>query len=146
MGKHKVMTGVFAGMILAAGMALAADKPAPTGAKAESKAIAAPAGMGHKKCDGVCDSLDKVIKTVQDARKSDDKAKMKAGLEAAESQLTLMKKHHMEQCERMMGKGGEGMETGDGGMQCHREGHDEAAPASGAPKKGEGDEHEKHHH
>ncbi|MEO6097410.1 MAG: hypothetical protein ABIW76_17885 [Fibrobacteria bacterium] len=99
--------------------------------------------MGNSKmgCMATSDTLDVLLKTVQDARKSKDKAKMAAALATVETHIGVMK-GHMEKCKGMMGMMGMMMD-GDGmkGMQGMKPAPD--APVSGS--KQDPAEHEKHH-
>ncbi len=147
----KAMTvGLISGLLLSAGISTAKEAEKATAMPGEKSAV----GMGnmsggmsmmgmmdsaHGDCMAASDSLDKLLKTVQEARKSDDKTKMNAALLATESQIAVMK-DHMGRCMNMMGMmgqmmGGEGMKGMKGGA---------AAPAP-KQKKEESAEHEKHH-
>ena len=102
-------------------------------------------------CMMASDTLGGLHKTVQDARKSDDKAKMKVALQRVEDHIAAMKVH-MGQCTDMMGMmgqmmGGNMMQGGmmgkgmkNGGMM-----NQDSAQTSRMPSKGKQDNYEKHH-
>ncbi len=136
---------------IAAISACAGTKPAgnpPPTAKEDMAAM----DMGAKpcaKCKKSADSLDALLKAVQEARKSDDKAKMAAALQRVEDRITAMKAE-MKECEGKMAKmmGGMGKE---GGMKCEKMPEDgmgkpDSTGAGSMPDKGGASEHEQHHH
>ena len=50
-------------------------------------------GQSNMDCMAVCDSMNVLLKTVQAARKSNDKSKMQVALQLTETHLTQMKAH-----------------------------------------------------
>jgi hypothetical protein len=93
-------------------------------------------------CMSTRDSLESLARTVQEALKSDDKAKMKAALQLADAHFAQMRSH-MSTCMDMMNRMG-GMMGGkaEGGMGMGEKKPGEAKPAA---EKGSSPEHEKHH-
>ncbi|HKP96946.1 MAG TPA: hypothetical protein VJ385_14445 [Fibrobacteria bacterium] len=87
-------------------------------------------GKSNVSCMATSDSLESLSKAVQEALKSDDKAKMKAALQRTDAQIAQMKSH-MSMCMDMMNMMGGKMQGED------------KSPA--AEKKDEAAEHEKHH-
>lgn len=121
------------------------------------------AGMGSgmsmmdmtTKVQGECmmasDTLGGLLKTVQDARKSDDKAKMTAALQRVEEHIAAMKAH-MGQCTDMMGMmghmmGGNMMKGGmmGKGMMNGNMMKSDSTMAEPMSKKGNQADHEAHH-
>lgn len=119
MHKGSLNVLVFSGFLLAAGISMGAEK---------EKAVSTPAGksMGHMggkggmggdmgggmsmmdmmgnskmNCMAASDTLADLQKKVQDALKSDDKAKMKTALQLVENRVSGMQAH-MSQCSNMM--------------------------------------------
>lgn len=150
--KGTIQVWAIAGLLLTGGLALAKDKekaPAAPSEKSmsgmgnmdEGMSMMDMMGKSQTGCMATSDTLDKLLKTVQDAEKSDDKAKMKAALNLTANHITEMK-GHMGQCMnmmnsmgKMMGKGG--MMPMDKGMENH--------PPSGKAETEATPEHEKHH-
>ena len=108
-------------------------------------------GKSNMSCMATHDSLESLSKAIQDAIKSDDKAKMKAALLQADAHVAQMK-DHMSMCMDMMnmmgGMMGGGMMGGMGGKTEGGTGmggkmSGDKKPA--APEKDEAAEHEKHH-
>jgi hypothetical protein len=139
-------------LLLAACFGFAADKAAPAGKHGESME-----GMGggmpmmdmmgdtKGECMATSDSLSKVLAAVQEARKSDDKAKMKAALEMVEGRIAGMQ-GHMGECKANMGHCMEMMKMmggmmGGGMMGQGMQGMDKKS----GNEKMEPSEHEKHH-
>ena len=154
MFKQVVRMIAFSGAFLALGAPQAKDAekakapekamaPMQEPAKAPEKGMGMMAMGGGKgmECKAKADSLDALLKTVKEARLSNDKAKMGAALSAVEAQLGGMKEH-MEKCGKMMemmeemggGMGMKGMNPGDGA-------HGGTKDSAGAGPS----EHEKHH-
>ncbi len=133
--------GVYVGLALAISVISANEKAGPgpkdsSGSAAKSMSSMDMMGKSDMKCKAKCDSLDALLKAVQEARKSDDKAKMKAALELTEAHIVGMKEH-MGKCMPMKGMkdkkmGGDGMMEMGSGHHC-------------PPEKEESTEHEKHH-
>lgn len=105
-------------------------------------------GKSNMSCMATHDSLESLSKSIQEAIKSDDKAKMKAALLQADAHVAQMK-GHMDMCMGMMnmmgGMMGGGMMGGktEGGMNMGGKMTGDKKPA--APEKEEAVEHEKHH-
>ena len=57
---------------------------------------------GMSCCARKSDSMDRTLKTIEEARTSNDPAKMRAALEQVQKPLTEMKSH-MRMCDHMMG-------------------------------------------
>jgi hypothetical protein len=107
----------------------------------EAAAMAKPQQKG---CMPSVQALDSLLSAIQDARKSDDKAKMNAALAAMEIHIAGMKEHKRK-CKGMMEDmmGGEGM-MGMKGMQA-KDADSAAAPIPKEPPKTAPSGHEKHH-
>ncbi len=127
-------------LMLAIGMgaAVAAPKsPSP----ADSAAIAAPGREAHMECMADSGDLAKLRQTLQAALKSDEKAKMKGALEAADAHFAKMQAK-MEKCRTKMGKAGGGKSGHEEGMMCGRDHEETGSSPGGKPKA---DPHAGHH-
>ncbi len=108
-------------------------------------------GKTRGECMMTSDTLGGLLKTVQDAKKSDDKTKMKAALKRVEDHIAGMKSH-MGQCMDMMGMMGKmmgggmmgGGMMGGGMMSDGMKGIDSSKSAPGPVTPGSSD-HKKHH-
>lgn len=113
----KNRTHVFAGFVLVAtlaatGLANAGEAKGSKENAAQDRRINYLEYIGNSKKDiaSISTGVDALLKTVKEAKASDDKAKMKAALNASEKHLTDMKTHtmscmsHMEAMEKEMSK------------------------------------------
>jgi hypothetical protein len=143
---------LLAASFLAIGAALAKDKDpgmGQMGSKESGMSMMDMMGKSNMSCMATRDSLDALSKEVQDAIKSDDKAKMKAVLQKADGHFAQMR-NHMSTCMDMMsmmgGMMGGGMKGGgksDGRMEGKMSG--EPKPVTPEKNKDQAEEHEKHH-
>ena len=99
-------------------------------------------GSSRGECWAVSDTIDKLLKTVQEAKASEDKARMKTALQQVEDQITSMKSR-MGRCTDMMGI----MQKMKGGMMGGSMMGLDTAKAGPKPKAGkfEESEHERHY-
>lgn len=147
--KNKTVLSIsFMCIALGFGVAVAKDKEASGMAKVGGMTMMDMMGKSNMGCMATRDSLDALSKEVQDAIKSDDKAKMKAALQKTDAHFAQMKSH-MSMCMDMMNMmggmmGGSMMEgKSEGGMGMGGKMDEKAKPA--APDKEKAEEHEKHH-
>lgn len=151
--KHGILDRcLFAGLLLAAAV-MAKDKAAPdapkhmggmggTGGMGGGMSMMDMMGDSRTSCMSTSDSLDILLKSVQEARKSDDKSKMKSALESTEAHIVQMKAN-MGKCVHMMGTMGKmmggdsmrGMEKGQAGPPTPPAKAKTSQPASGAAKR-----------
>ena len=110
--KNKIQNGkwIFASLLLTAFLASAQDKgltpqkgsQMPTEKKGGDMSMMEMMGKSKQSCMSTSGDLDKVMKMMQDALKSDDKTQMKTAMESAENQMMMMK-GNMSQCTGLMG-------------------------------------------
>ena len=110
--KNKIQYGkwIFSSLLLTACLALGQDKgmssqkgsQMPVEKKGGDMSMMEMMGKSKQSCTSTSGDLDKVMKMMQDALKSDDKTQMKAAMESAENQMVMMK-GTMSQCTGMMG-------------------------------------------
>jgi uncharacterized membrane-anchored protein YhcB (DUF1043 family) len=86
----------------------------------------------RKHCEATTNSIDQMTKTMDEARQSNDPAKMRSALDAAQTPLAEMK-NHMSMCMNMMDMMGK-MHGGKGGMKGMMQG--EAGAAGKGTKRG----------
>jgi hypothetical protein len=134
--------------LAAAGNVAAKEKEASAAKQGGGMTMMDMMGKSSMSCMTTSDSLESLSKAVQEALKSDDKAKMKAALQQAEAHIAQMK-NHMSMCTDMMNmmSGMMGSGKSEGGMMGGGMGGkmQEDAKSPGAEKKNEAAEHEKHH-
>ena len=147
--KNKTQNGkwIFSSLLLAACMVSAQDKGMSSQMPKEKMGgdISMMDMMGKSKqsCMSTSGDLDKVMKLMQDARKSDDKAKMMVAMESAVSQMMTMKEN-MGQCMGMMGSMMENKGMMDNCMMGEK-GKDFSKSKSKAKAKVDTVDHVKHH-
>jgi hypothetical protein len=104
-------------------------------------------GQSNMSCMATHDSLESLSKTIQEALKSDDKAKMKSALQQADAHFAQMK-NHMSKCMDMMnmmgGMMGGGMMGGKSGQGMGMGGKPQGDAKPATPDN-DAAEHEKHH-
>lgn len=150
MKKKSLISIPFMCIALGFGVAAAKGKDAPAMAKGNGMTMMDMMGKSNMSCMATHDSLDALSKEVQDAIKSDDKAKMKAALQKTDAHFAQMKSH-MSMCMDMMNMMG-GMMGGnmmggkpEGGMGMVGKAAEEAKPIAPDKEKDKGEDHEKHH-
>ncbi len=140
---------LFATLAVAGESGMEGNMPGSKGEMGGGMSMMEMSGKAGGECRMMSDTLGGLLKTVQDAKRSDDKAKMKAALEQVEGHIAGMRSH-MGECMNMMGMMEKMM--GGGMMSGGMSGMDSAGNPSKAGQKPntksvktEDDEHEKHH-
>jgi hypothetical protein len=140
MNSKKYVAVAFTCALTILGNVAAKDKESPAATKQSGgMTMMDMMGKSNMSCMATSDSLESLSKAVQEALKSDDKAKMKAALQRTDAHIAQMKSH-MTMCMDMMNMMGGMM---GGGMMGGKMQGEQKPPA--AEKKDEAAEHEKHH-